>query len=57
MALRLGIVASVFVPGVAAAYFTPWHGNVRMFLYIGLLPVIIGWSVWWVARGATRTSS
>jgi hypothetical protein len=50
-ALRLALVASVLVPVAAAVYFEPWHGNVRTFVYIGVVPVVAGWSTWWIARG------
>lgn len=49
--LRLAIVASVLLPGAAALYFEPWHGNERAFLYIGVAPVAVGWATWWIARG------
>ncbi len=52
MLMRLGIVGSVFLPCAAALIFTPWNGSPRLFLYVGLGPVVVGWAAWWIARGA-----
>jgi hypothetical protein len=49
--LRLAIAASVFWPLVVAAYFQPWHKDLVPFIYWGIGPVAVCWSLYWVSAG------
>jgi cadmium resistance protein CadD (predicted permease) len=38
-------------------FFTEQKENVRLFLLLGLLPVIIGWTLFWVRKGYKKDES
>ena len=48
---RLGIVFSVMWPVVAGILMRPWDGQLILFISTGILPVVVGWAVVWVAAG------
>ena len=52
--MRLAIVASLIWPLVAAFFLKPWKADFLMFLYAGLGPVILGWSIRWIVVGFRR---
>jgi membrane glycosyltransferase len=49
--IRLGILASVLVPGIAALLLRPWEGAIILFVCTGVLPVFLGWGLYWVWSG------
>jgi hypothetical protein len=49
--MRLAIIASVVWPALSAAYIKPWTGRLDPFLYIGIGPVLLGWSIRWIVTG------
>ena len=53
--LRLAIAVSVFWPMAVAAYFHPWSGDLITFLYLGLGPVAVGWSIFWIMSGYRKS--
>ncbi len=48
---RLAIVISVFWPIASAVYLAPWQNGWRPFTLFGAGPVILFWSLNWVAAG------
>ena len=50
-ALRLAIVVSILWPAACALYFKPWQHALMPFAVIGIAPVVVGWSLKWVAAG------
>ena len=52
--MRLAIIASVVWPILVAVYLKPWSGGLDPFLYIGIGPVLIGWSARWIVAGFRR---
>ncbi len=48
---RFAIVVSIFWPVAAALYLAPWQTGWRTFMLIGLGPVVLIWSLRWVAAG------
>lgn len=54
-AVRLGIVASILYPVVLLLYLKPWStGAYLSVISIGLLPVLVIWSLAWVLAGRKR---
>jgi len=53
-AQRLGIAITVIWPLLTAFYFEPWQKDLQWFLFVGMTPVLIGWALFWVARGTRR---
>ncbi len=49
--MRLAIIASLIWLFGAAVYFEPWNTDLQSFLYIGVGPILLGWSVGWVVSG------
>lgn len=49
--LRLAIVVSVLWPAAWALFLKPWHHNAVVFAGVGVAPVVVGWSLVWVAAG------
>ncbi len=50
--MRLAIIASILWPLSVAAYLKPWDsGGMDASLYIGIGPVILGWSIRWIVDG------
>ncbi len=49
--LRLALLLTVVWPLLAAAYFKPWDAQWIAFFYGGILPVVLLWGIYWVARG------
>jgi hypothetical protein len=49
--MRLAIAASIFWPGVMAAFMQPWKNDLYNFLYIGFGPVAFLWLIYWVLSG------
>jgi len=47
-AKRIGIVVSVLIPIIAAVGLKPWSGDLVLFVFIGILPVALGWSLVWI---------
>jgi len=52
--VRLALVVSCLWIFIAAVLIKPWNEQIMMFLYLGIAPVIIAWSVWWVILGFRR---
>ena len=48
---RMGIVFSIIYPIVAALIMKPWNGNLILFVFLGIFPVILGWLIVWVLAG------
>ena len=49
--IRLAIIASFIWPVLSAVYLKPWADELDPFLYIGLGPVLLGWSIRWIVAG------
>lgn len=50
--MRLAIIVSLLWPLLVAAYLKPWVADTTdAVLYIGMGPVILGWSIRWVVSG------
>ena len=50
--MRLAIIASLLWPILMAAYLKPWiSGTMDAVLYLGVGPVILGWSIRWIIAG------
>ncbi len=49
--IRMALVASLIWPMVSAWFLRPWEEDPIRFLYLGLVPVALGWAFWWVASG------
>ena len=52
--LRLALIGSLVWPLLAAGYYEPWKTGLIPFIYVGLGPVILGWSIRWVIAGFLR---
>ena len=51
---RLAVAASVIYPLAVSAIMQPWRKDPVTFFYIGIAPVMVGWLLFWVARGFGR---
>ncbi len=49
--MRLAIAASVLWPAVVAAFMQPWKQVLFPYLYLGLGPVAVVWTLYWVLTG------
>lgn len=49
--MRLAIIASFIWPVLSAVYIKPWADGLDLFLYIGIGPVLLGWSIRWIITG------
>lgn len=49
--MRAFIVISVFLPAVSAFIIRPWIQNAHLFILIGIFPVLIAWSIYWIIIG------
>ncbi len=49
--MRLAIIFSLIWPLLTAGYFQPWKKEWLAFLYVGIGPVILSWSLRWVIEG------
>jgi hypothetical protein len=49
--MRLAIVASAVWPLIMAAMIKPWQGELFLFIFVGVCPVVFAWSAAWVAGG------
>ena len=49
--MRLAVIASMIWPALIAGYLKPWADGWDPFLYIGIGPVLLGWSIRWIAGG------
>ncbi len=52
--LRLAIVISILWPLACAVYFRPWQQAKILSAVIGIGPVVVGWSVYWVVAGIKK---
>ena len=52
--VRLALVGSFLWIFIAAVIIKPWNEQIMMFLSLGIAPVIIAWSIWWVILGFRR---
>ena len=52
--IRLAIVVTILWIFVSALYFQPWAKDLRLFLTIGMGPVVILWAMVWVIQGLKR---
>jgi len=55
--MRLAIAASLLWPAAIAAYIQPWKHDLVPFLYLGLGPVALGWTLYWVFSGFRKKKS
>lgn len=46
--MRTGIVVSLVLPMTAAMVVRPWEGNILIFFSTGILPVALGWGLFWI---------
>lgn len=49
--LRLAIAVSVVYLFAAGAYLKPWQRDPMAYLYVGIVPIAVGWLVIWVVAG------
>ncbi len=49
--LRIAIIASFIWPAFFAFYLQPWNTKWHIFIYAGLIPVILSWGVFWIILG------
>jgi hypothetical protein len=49
--MRLAIVGSALWVAVSVAVFQPWQKDWMLFMYIGIGPVVLAWSLKWVISG------
>jgi hypothetical protein len=52
--MRLAIAASILWPAATAAFIQPWKDGLVPFLYMGLGPVAVCWTIFWVSTGFRR---
>ena len=52
---RVAIIASILWLTLFALYLEPWNTGWLMFLLIGIIPVGLGWSIYWVLSGFRKT--
>ena len=52
---RLAVIASFIWPLVVAGFLKPWEKDLVTFLYIGIGPVMLGWSIRWVVTGFQKS--
>lgn len=49
--IRLAIVVSFLWLLISSAVLKPWNHKFLVFVYVGIAPVILGWSIKWVILG------
>ena len=49
--MRLALAASVIWPAVMAAFLQPWEQDLFRYLYLGVGPVALIWTIYWVLTG------
>ncbi len=49
--MRLVIAASVLWPAVMAVFMQPWEKELFRYLYLGVGPVALIWTLYWVVTG------
>ena len=49
--IRFGIVLSILVPAISALVFQPWEKDFILFILTGIIPLIIGWGLYWMYAG------
>ncbi len=49
--IRFGIVTSILIPTIAAIVFQPWEKDLILFVLFGIIPLIIGWGLYWMFAG------
>jgi hypothetical protein len=52
---RIGIVISA-IWGVFTLAWSVGDNNMSIFLLLGLIPLLIGWGIWWIKRGNPKQS-
>ena len=52
--MRLAIAASAIWPALIAAFMQPWKQDLVQYLYLGLGPVAVIWTLYWVFIGFKR---
>ncbi len=53
---RFGIIASILVPIISALYFQPMKDGLIMFILTGIIPLIVGWGIYWMVAGLKKKS-
>ncbi len=48
---RFGIVVSILIPTISALVFQPWKKDLILFVLTGIIPLIIGWGIYWMRAG------
>jgi len=48
MKMRTAIVLSAADIIISALWTKPWQGQISMFIVSGILPVALGWSLFWI---------
>jgi uncharacterized protein YqhQ len=48
---RFGIIISILIPIISALIFQPWKNDLIMFILTGIIPLIIGWGLYWMFAG------
>ncbi|MCK5542464.1 MAG: hypothetical protein KAI40_07200 [Desulfobacterales bacterium] len=49
--VRFGILASILIPIISALFFQPWKNNLTLFILTGIIPLIVGWGMYWMIAG------
>ncbi len=52
---RFGILATILIPIIAALFFQPWKSDFILFILIGIVPLIVGWGLYWMFAGIKKT--
>ena len=51
---RMAIMVSFFWLVFFTIYLKPWNNEWHLFIYIGLAPVVLSWSIFWIFLGFKR---
>jgi len=49
--VRFGIIISILLPLISALVLQPWKQNFTLFILAGIVPLIIGWGLYWMFAG------
>ncbi len=49
--MRAFIIISIFLPAGTALVVKPWVHHFHWFVSIGILPVLLAWSIYWIIQG------
>lgn len=49
--IRFGIIISILIPTVSALIYQPWKKDLILFILTGIIPLIIGWGIYWIFAG------